>query len=191
VAEASLRVLDALVVAALSGFEYTRSVRPSSILMIYLFLSIFFDAIQLRTLWLLEYSSSLSSVATASLILKLAILIVEAQSKLKQLPSKYSHLPPESTTSLFNRGLFWWLTPLLLRGYRTLLEPNDLFQTDPHLSSRSPRSKILILMEVISTRQQVPTSPHCCLGSEGSNFGLRYSSVVPDRVYLLSIIRYP
>ena len=144
-AEASVKVVDAVIIAALSIFEYTRSIRPSSILTIYLFLSIFFDAVQLRTLWLLGNDVSVPSVATASLILKLVILVMEAQSKRKRLPSQYSYLPPESTASLFNRGLFWWLNPLLWRGYRTLLGPSDLFPTDPNMSSRSLEAKFLSL----------------------------------------------
>ena len=142
-AEAVLRVLDAIIIATLSGFEYTRSIRPSTTLTIYLFLSLFFDTVQLRTLWLLESGYSLPSLATASLILKMAILVIEAQSKRKRLLLHHFDLPPESTSSIFNRGLFWWLNPLLWRGYRMLLKPDDLFQTDPQLSSRSLEAKLL------------------------------------------------
>ncbi|KAJ0161488.1 ABC transporter C family member 8, partial [Colletotrichum tanaceti] len=34
---------------------------------------------------------------------------------------------PEETSGIYSRGLFWWLTPLLLTGFRRLLKPLDLF----------------------------------------------------------------
>ncbi|PYH48181.1 ABC transporter-like protein [Aspergillus saccharolyticus JOP 1030-1] len=132
---ASLAVVDALIIMILSVFEYQRSFRPSTILSVYLLFSMMFDAVQLRTIWLLKSHSALSAIATASLATKLFLLVQEAQNKRKVLREPYRSLSPESVAGVLNRSCFLWLNPLLWQGFRALLSAQDVFRVDYDLSS--------------------------------------------------------
>ncbi|KAE8137329.1 ABC transporter-like protein [Aspergillus pseudotamarii] len=140
---ASLRVVDAIVMLTLSVVEYRRSIRPSTILNVYLLFSLLFDAVQLRTLWLMHDQIPLSAIASASLATKTILLLLEAQNKRNVLRDPYRNLSPESVAGIFTRSCFWWLNPLLWRGFRALLSPSDMFQVDSDLSSRSLKRRFL------------------------------------------------
>ncbi|OGM42473.1 hypothetical protein ABOM_008319 [Aspergillus bombycis] len=140
---ASLRVVDALVMFTLSAVEYRRSIRPSTILNIFLLFSLLFDAVQVRTLWLMHDQISLSAIASASLATKVILLILEAQNKRNVLRDPYSSLSPESVAGIFTRSCFWWLNSLLWRGFRALLSPSDIFQVDSDLSSMFLKRRFL------------------------------------------------
>ncbi|PWY77392.1 ABC transporter-like protein [Aspergillus heteromorphus CBS 117.55] len=141
---ASLRVVDAFAMLALSAVEYRRSVQPSTVLNIYLLFSLLFDAVQLRTLWLMHNQTPLSAIATASLATKAILLILEARNKRMVLRQPYRNLSPESVSGILTRGCFWWLNPLLWQGFRTLLSPSDMFQVDSDLSSEFLGRRFLI-----------------------------------------------
>ncbi|KAE8348413.1 ABC transporter-like protein [Aspergillus coremiiformis] len=140
---ASLRVVDAFVMLTLSAVEYQRSIRPSTILNVYLLFTLLFDAVQVRTLWLMHNQIPLSAIASASLAAKMIVLILEAQNKRKVLREPYRDLSPESIAGIFAQGSFWWLNSLLRRGFRTLLSPSDMFQVDSDLSSRFLKGRFL------------------------------------------------
>jgi len=134
-AQAILGLVGAIVIYILSNLEDKKSVRPSSILNVYLFMSSLFDAVQIRTLWLLEEGSKHASILTAILVVKVLILAFEAQNKTNRLIEPYRKLGPEATSGVFSRSFFWWLNPFLYHGFRSLLFPNDLFKIDIDLSS--------------------------------------------------------
>lgn len=75
---ASLSLVDGLVISALSYFEH-QNIRPSTLLLIYLSLSILFDIARVRTLWLLQ--PEISAVLTASVTIKSLMLVLEAREK--------------------------------------------------------------------------------------------------------------
>lgn len=132
-----LSLLGALFVAILSFFEHGRSVRPSSLLTVYLLLSILFDSVQARTLFLRPYiPTSLAATVTASIGLKVILLLLETQHKGKYLSAahreKYS---PEELSGIFARTVFSWLNTLFVQGFRKMLTLDDLFPTDNQLSS--------------------------------------------------------
>lgn len=121
----------------LSYIEHSKSLKPSSILNIYTLGSLVLDGAILRTMWLSHLSVAITAVFTASFALKTAIVFLEAQGKTRYLVSagdgrSYS---PEETTGIYSRGVFWWLTPLLLTGFRRLLRPVDLFDLDESMSA--------------------------------------------------------
>lgn len=134
-AEVSLRLVDAFVLLILSIAEDRQSIRPSSIINAYLAGSLLFDAAQVRTLWLIHEAVAFCALATASLGLKLALLVTEAQSKRQRLDQSYQGLTPEATSSPFSRGTFWWLRSLLWRGFRTPLKLEDMFGLEKSMSS--------------------------------------------------------
>ncbi|KAJ9195019.1 hypothetical protein DTO164E3_7003 [Paecilomyces variotii] len=139
---AALSVTTAVAIIVLSATEHRKSVRPSTLLSIYLLLSIFLDGVQLRTLFIRHYPSSIAGVFAAAFAVKVLLLISESQSKRPYLRSPYHHYPPESTSGIFNRTLFWWLNGLFLGGFRKLLSLEDLFQPDEALKSAPLKVKI-------------------------------------------------
>ncbi|KAH8599078.1 ABC transporter-like protein [Bisporella sp. PMI_857] len=130
-----LSMIAGLLLAALSYFEHSRSVRPSAVLSIYLIFSILFDVAQARTLWLRENNSTVAAVFTVGLGLKVAILLVEITGKRQILKEPYSQYSPEALGGVLNRSLFWWLNSLLIKGSCTRLELDDLFPLDEKLTS--------------------------------------------------------
>jgi ATP-binding cassette, subfamily C (CFTR/MRP), member 1 len=127
----------------LSWIEDSRSVKPSSLLSIYLLLTLLFDASQVRTLWLFqrERSESINILFSISLGLKTLFLVLETKEKRAYLETKYQDLPPESTSGLINRSFMWWLNRLFVNGFRSLLTLDDLNRLDSKLLSTSLSQK--------------------------------------------------
>ena len=73
---------------------------------------------------------------TISVVVKAALVIVEAIEKKHILREKWTDSTPESTAGFYNQALFWWLNPLFLKGYSKTLEVEELYRLDKHLSSR-------------------------------------------------------
>jgi ATP-binding cassette subfamily C (CFTR/MRP) protein 1 len=106
--------------------EHVRSCRSSDSISVYLFFSIALDAVQVRTLWLRHVTLKLAVAITICLVLKLALLIVEAQKKTKFLFEKYRSLAPETLSGVIARRCFWWLNGMLIQGYQILIRPDQL-----------------------------------------------------------------
>ncbi|KAI8158372.1 ABC transporter atnG [Colletotrichum sp. SAR 10_86] len=136
IAASCVSFVASLVFGGLSYIEHSKSLKPSSILNTYILVSLVLDGAILRTIWLSHLSAAISAVFTASFALKTAIVILEAQGKTRYLvdPDGRS-LSPEETSGIYSRGLFWWLTPLLMTGFRRLLKPLDLFTLDESMSA--------------------------------------------------------
>lgn len=135
VPSAVLSFLASVVVLFLSRFEHSRAVRPSSLLIAYLLVSVAFDAVQVRTLFLRHDESSILGLFTTNVALKLILLLFESMNKRRYLRAPYNSYPPESTSGLFGRSFFWWLNPMLATGFRTLMTLDDLFVPDKALQS--------------------------------------------------------
>ncbi|KAE8352698.1 P-loop containing nucleoside triphosphate hydrolase protein [Aspergillus coremiiformis] len=130
-----LSLLDGLFITILSVIEYSRSVRPSSLLSVYLLASIFFESVQARTLFIRHYGSPIAAAITASIGLKLLLLLLEIQSKRRYLKSPHREYPPEELSGVFSRTVFSWLNKLFVKGFRNLLTVEELFPTDSDLKS--------------------------------------------------------
>lgn len=141
VAAAVFTLADSIALALLSSLEFSRSVRPPTIILLYLVFSTAFDSVQCRTLWLIRERVA-ASVYTAGLAVKLVGLLLELQEKRSLLLPPWNSLNPESTSSIINRSLFWWLNQLLIRGFRATLSGRSLYDTDAALKSRRLLSKI-------------------------------------------------
>ncbi|OJK00423.1 hypothetical protein ASPACDRAFT_1880763 [Aspergillus aculeatus ATCC 16872] len=161
-----LSLVDSLDIAVLTALEHDRSLRPSSLLSIYLLISTLFDAVQVRTLFIRHYPYPLPALAAAT-------------SKINAMRPPFRDISPESTSGIFARTVFWWLNGLFLRGFRKLLTVEDLFPTDEALSSsylgrrirrawakyKSTHTRSLILATVISLRWAIFRTilPRLCL----------------------------
>jgi ATP-binding cassette, subfamily C (CFTR/MRP), member 1 len=144
---AVVSLLDAFVIGVLSHFEHSRTIKPSSVLCIYLFLSCLFDGFQTRTLWIRYELQSIAPLFSAALGVKVVILLLEAKEKKRLLVRELEWLSPEATSGIYNRCLFWWLNSLFVRGFRGILSNDDLFTTDESLSSKRLHRSILRVWE--------------------------------------------
>ena len=126
----------------LSYLEHERSVRPSPVLNTYLLASLFFDAVQARSFWLQDVRN-IAATFTAAMSLKALLLSLEAHEKTPYLRRPFCDWPPETTSGVFSQTLFWWLNPLLRKGFRSILDVRDLFVLDSELSSDFLRRRLL------------------------------------------------
>ncbi|KAF5858476.1 hypothetical protein ETB97_004361 [Aspergillus alliaceus] len=111
----------------LSHYEHCRSIRPSKSLNCFFLFTILLYIPRLRTLWAIKGLQAVAAMSIVSAILSLLLLGFEMAEKKHILSASGSAMPPETWVGAFNRGLFWWLNPLLLAGSKKTLTLNDLF----------------------------------------------------------------
>ncbi|RMZ85783.1 hypothetical protein DV737_g342, partial [Chaetothyriales sp. CBS 132003] len=153
-AAAALDFTAACALFVLSIFEHSRSVAPSTIIGLFLLATFPFDAVRLRTFYLLRVHEAhgIANLLSIALVLKFGVLVSEAIEKRAILLLPYQDLPPETTSGIYNRSVFWWLNPLLLVGYGRTLQVDDLFNLDSQLASAH-------LSRVFSRRWAAVTEP--------------------------------
>jgi ATP-binding cassette, subfamily C (CFTR/MRP), member 1 len=136
VPSAVLSLVVGFYLATLSYLEHTRSIRPSTIINLYLTFSILLDVAQCRTLWIRQANGIVvAAIFTTGLVAKAAMLVAEAVEKQSILDNPYALYPPEAIGGILNRSVFWWINSLLLRGSSTRLCLGDLFDLDVKLTS--------------------------------------------------------
>lgn len=122
-----LDLIGSFVIVVLSYTEHRRSVRPSTLLVSYLALSILLDLAQTRTLFLRSPDSGpIQALFTASLATKLVLVCLEELQKRPLVTDKTKNLSLEATSGPINRSVFWWLNRLFLNGFKSLLQVRDL-----------------------------------------------------------------
>ncbi|KAL3428272.1 ABC multidrug transporter [Phlyctema vagabunda] len=125
-AGAVLNLIGSFVIVVLSYTEHRRSIRPSTLLVSYLALSILLDLAQTRTLFLRSPDSGpIQALFTASLATKLALVCLEELQKRPLVTDKTKNLALEATSGPINRSVFWWLNQLFLKGFKSLLQVRD------------------------------------------------------------------
>lgn len=124
-----LSLLDAIGLLVLSNEEHAKSIQPSPLISFYLLISSLCDAVRLRSIWLRGTSHHVIPVlSTIALGLKLSMFFLESRSKENNFLSKGSiSYGPEEISDIFRNGLFVWINRLLVRGFRGILSPSDLF----------------------------------------------------------------
>ncbi|PYH89268.1 multidrug resistance-associated protein [Aspergillus ellipticus CBS 707.79] len=135
VPSSSINLVVAMEITLLSWMEDARSARPSSLLSVYLLLTLLFDVAQARTLWLSHSGTLIPTLFTASIAAKTSMFLIESLGKQKYLKVQYQNLPPEATSGIVNRSFMWWLNRLFLAGFRSLLTTEDLYVLDKRLES--------------------------------------------------------
>ncbi|KOS41507.1 hypothetical protein ACN38_g7613 [Penicillium nordicum] len=135
VAGATLGLIVAVSIIVLLHLEHSRAVRPSFLVSEYLFITVLLDIARVRTAWLLPYGRAYPACLTASLIIKLILLVLANVEKRKFLLPAQKTQSIESTSGLFNRGLFAWLNELLRKGHTLLLTGDALPNIHEKLSS--------------------------------------------------------
>jgi ATP-binding cassette subfamily C (CFTR/MRP) protein 1 len=138
---ATFALIDVVVFSVLSPLEHNRSLRPSVLLNIYLFFSLLFDIVRIRTLWLIQ-QNAISALFTASCALKLIILMLESIEKKRYSESVgQTDYSPEETSSILSAGLFLWLNRLIRSGFKKTLSIEDLYPLHSNIRTATLQSK--------------------------------------------------
>jgi hypothetical protein len=134
-AAATLVFADAVGLCFLSHAEHIRTLRPSTIINSYLFVTLLFDVARTRTLWIQNAPILLAGVVTTTTVVKFGVTIVEAIEKRSILLSPYQDISPEATSGIYSRSVFWWLNKFMRMGYSRVVRDVDLFPIDDDMSS--------------------------------------------------------
>lgn len=140
IASSVLKLVSALFMIALSLIDHSKSPRPSVLLNSYLFLTLLLDAAQTRTLFLSSAGKSeltYSSIFSAAVALKVAILLLEAHRKSKWVSWDEKAHSPEESSGIFSLGVFFWVNSLFMEGYKKILTMKDLYPLDSALHGKT------------------------------------------------------
>jgi ATP-binding cassette, subfamily C (CFTR/MRP), member 1 len=143
VAAAALTLFGTVVLLLVSHAEHVYSLRPSTLINAYLFVSILCDICRTRTLYLIvnNINHTIATVNLTELVVKIMVLLLETVEKRAILQPLYKNEPPESTSGILNRSLFWWLWSLLRNGSRGMLSMDSLSSLDEDLISETLHGK--------------------------------------------------
>ncbi|RDW83780.1 Multidrug transporter (ABC) [Aspergillus mulundensis] len=163
--------------AWLSFWEHARSLRPSTILTVYLLGTIPMDAARARTLFRMPGNSAIASIFTTTVVCKVVLLVLEAKEKRRLLLDHAR--APEETAGIFNRSFLWWFNPLLLSGYKQALTVDKLLAVDGDIGvekskheirrrwalavKQNPRSLLSVLLAVYRRELWGGFLPRLCL----------------------------
>ncbi|KAJ3531278.1 hypothetical protein NM208_g8949 [Fusarium decemcellulare] len=177
---AVLSLMTGLALATLSYLEHSRSIRPSTILNIYLATSVLFDVAQCRTLWLRQDNGAVAAVFTTGVVSKVAMLGAEMTEKRSILKPPYSSYSPEAISGVLNRSVFWWINALLVRGSSSRLGLKDLFDLDLELITEHIEPKFRRTWASISKQ-----SSHSLLLATFKTFWFKILTIVFFRLCLI------
>lgn len=136
-------VVSTVLLIPLSQYEHSRTVRPSSLICLYLLTTTVFEVAQVRTLWLLQpLNVLLAVIATASLSLRVLLLVIEVQEKGTYLTPAQEKVSPEFVSGILNRSVYWWINRLFFQGFRSDLTLQALYNLDENLTSKTVTSDL-------------------------------------------------
>ena len=133
----ALNTILTLILAVASYLEHVRSIRPSTVLILYFGISTLFDAVRIRTVFRLTSSLEVPGILIGSLCFKILILLLESYEKQSLIISREHQYPRETTAGIINRSLFLWLNPLFIQGYTKWLTTETLMPIDSDILSAS------------------------------------------------------
>lgn len=132
-----------LTVCLLSFWEHGRSVKPSTLLTLYLVASIICDSINLASIYQGHAETRTLALLTASSGLKVILLILECLNKRSYLREPYKTLPLEQTIADLNRVFLFWMNGQIWQGHIKLLSVADLPTLDHDIKSRGLRTRMI------------------------------------------------
>ncbi|KAK6827603.1 multidrug resistance protein MDR [Apiospora arundinis] len=117
-ASSAVALAGSLVLILTSHLEHTRSVRASTVLVLYFGYSLAADALRTRTLWSMPPANApVAAAQTAVCACKLLLFLVERQDKLVR---KGTRTPTaDEKADILSRIFLWWVIPLFKVGKAT------------------------------------------------------------------------
>lgn len=133
VAAVALDAVNALLMVSVSYSQHYRSPRPSTLLLIFLGISLPLNGIRARTMWAAQ-THMFCAVFIAGVGLDLVKLLLESVEQKPFLTDEATKSPRETIANVFNRSMFWWLNPLLIHGFKDVLEADKLLSIDARVN---------------------------------------------------------
>lgn len=140
IAAGAMSSVAALLLLLLSNIEHMKSQRPSILITLYLSPTTLFDVARTRTWWLEFGGRSYTATLTAKTVLQFTVILVETMPKCHSLRGHETHADtsPEETSGMFSLAFFYWLNPLIYKGSKKILKPDDMYPLDKRLSVSNP-----------------------------------------------------
>jgi hypothetical protein len=145
-ASAILSIIGATGLTWLMALEYKVLPKPSHMSTVYILGITFSDIISLSLSGVgtrVEKASSLPAVL--HLAVCVVLLVLECLSEDVFFLGEYNEplTSPEWKAGLLGRTFFWWINPLLAKGYREMLQSHCLPTLDPEITSENLRRSVL------------------------------------------------
>jgi len=144
----------------LSVLEHGRSITPSTFLIMYLVFSSFADVIQFALLYVAMNLCSFSALPVAIFIVRLTLLVLEAQNKTSILREPYVNLAPEEKAGFFGTTFFWWVNSFITLGYSKILSITDIPPLPSYLNTMKMRDAMQTTWNKRSTLLATALVPH-------------------------------
>lgn len=125
-----------LLTFVLSFYEHQRALRPSSLLLAYLFVTVLFEVAKSRTYWLMPDQPT-AGMATANCVVTALLFSLEAMNKTSLLLDDSVEMSSEELSGPISKSFFLWLNGLFHTGYKRSLASADLTPIDGLLYSES------------------------------------------------------
>lgn len=129
--------------AWLSYIDHRHSLRPSTLLSLYLSVLAILDIARVRTLWLIGTAHGEAAAMTVTLILTVAALLFESAEKRSSVPQEKRLGAPEEYSGFWARTAFVWLVATFRAGYSKVIVQDDLPILDTRLQSNVLREKLV------------------------------------------------
>ncbi|KAJ5696868.1 hypothetical protein N7536_007280 [Penicillium majusculum] len=131
-------MISTLALLLLSHYDHARSLKPSSLISLYLLGGIIFEIVQVRTLWLFHpISYSLAATVTAALVVRSLLLVLGTSENRETISPQHGRISPENFTGIFSQSTYWWLNGLFISNFRDELSLDDLYPLDDELLTKS------------------------------------------------------
>ncbi|KAK0391440.1 hypothetical protein NLU13_0941 [Sarocladium strictum] len=136
IAAAALSFAAVVAACILSPIEHQKSLRPSTILTVYLFATVLCDIVRVRSAWL-DNDGAFAITLSCALALELAAFALELLEKKSYQPTSDAKHVPEDFAGVFNRSAYWWLNRLIRQGFTTTLTSDDLYHLEERMNART------------------------------------------------------
>ncbi|KAL8792917.1 MAG: hypothetical protein Q9195_004494 [Heterodermia aff. obscurata] len=153
----------------LSYIEHKYSVRPSSLLTLYLFASAVTAAPKLRTLWLSPGLTTAATLWTVAVSITVIACFLESITKTKHLEISCNDATKEQTSNFWGRGFYIWTLPLFHRGYSTILLLADIPTVDKSLSGSFALERLSSTWARFEHPSQVSSNGHASWRRQGQH----------------------
>ncbi|RDW81522.1 Cyclic peptide transporter [Aspergillus mulundensis] len=139
---AIVNIVASLAASYVSFTEDQRSVRPSDLLVLYFSATSLCHLPRLRSLWLIDSVDASRYLSLITLLITVAIVILESLPKTRRLNPTYTNATEEERSAFWSRALFTWVLPFLQTGYRNSLEVEDVPQVDTALQGQASGDRL-------------------------------------------------
>ncbi|KAL4786969.1 P-loop containing nucleoside triphosphate hydrolase protein [Aspergillus varians] len=133
-------VLEVVAIASaglLSYIHHCRSIRPSTLLVLFISARSLLGMARVRTLWLIPTATNAAIPFTVGFAVTLLSMVLESTGKESSFVAAITKpATPEPFSGLWKRASFAWLAGTFRQGYAKVLSVEDLPDLDPQLNSQ-------------------------------------------------------